>query len=79
MSFIINVIVGLIAGFLAKAIMKTGPNEWYLVAALGMAGSIVGGLLFGMLGFGAGAAGIIGSVVGAVILLWLWGKFVAKK
>jgi uncharacterized membrane protein YeaQ/YmgE (transglycosylase-associated protein family) len=79
-SLIGNIIAGLIAGFLAKAIMKTGPDGWIMTAVLGIAGSIVGGLLFGLLKIGGGgASGIVGSVIGAVLLLWLWGKFIVKK
>jgi uncharacterized membrane protein YeaQ/YmgE (transglycosylase-associated protein family) len=79
LSLLINAIVGLIVGVLAKWIMKTGPSGILLTAALGIAGSLVGGILFNMIGVGGGgASGIIGSVVGAVILLWLYGKFIAK-
>ncbi len=79
-SLIGNVIAGLIAGFLAKAIMKTGPDGWIMTAVLGIAGSIVGGLLFNLVGVGAGgASGIIGSIIGAVLLLWAYGKFMPKK
>ncbi len=81
MSLIFNVIAGLIAGFLAKALMKTGPSGVILTACLGIAGSIVGALLFGLVGLdkAGDGVGIIGSVIGAVLLLWGYGKFVAKK
>jgi uncharacterized membrane protein YeaQ/YmgE (transglycosylase-associated protein family) len=80
MDLIVNAIVGLIVGVVAKWIMKTGPSGILLTACLGIAGSIVGGILFNAIGLGSGgASGIIGSVIGAVLLLWGYGKFLAKK
>lgn len=70
------VVVGLIAGFLARALVP-GPDPMGVGATLvlGVAGSFVGGFL-GWVLFGKdldeGAiqpSGIIGSVIGAVLLL----------
>ncbi len=72
-----TIIVGLIAGIVAKFIMP-GPNEpsgFILTAILGTVGSFVAGYLGQALGYyspGEGA-GIIGSIVGAMIVLFVWG------
>ncbi len=81
MSLIINAIIGLIAGIVAKMIMKTGPSGMLLTACLGIAGSILGTFIGQTLGLykRGDIAGFIASVIGAVILLWGYGKFVAKK
>lgn len=72
MSFITWIIVGLIAGLLADWVMP-GANNWVVDTLVGMAGAIIGGWLFSLLGMG-GATGfnfwsILVAFIGAVILL----------
>jgi uncharacterized membrane protein YeaQ/YmgE (transglycosylase-associated protein family) len=72
-------IVGAIAGFVARLLVP-GRQDLSVVAtiALGIVGSFIGGLL-GYLLFGKDAsdgllqpAGIIGSIIGAVVALLVW-------
>lgn len=76
MSIITFILLGIVAGFLARALMP-GRQSMGLVATalLGMAGSLVGGLLGSLISgdrlFDLHAAGLIGSVVGALIVLFL--------
>lgn len=73
------IIVGLIAGFLARAIVPGRQNlSIGLTLLLGIVGSFVGGFL-GYLIFGKDAgdgflqpAGIIGSIIGAIIVLVIY-------
>jgi len=80
-SLIWTVIVGLIVGILARWFYPgTIPMTWWLTALLGIGGSIIGGLISAIL-FRSGRfhpAGLIMSVVGALILLWAYMKFVPK-
>lgn len=64
------IIIGLIAGAIAKAIMPgRDPGGIVVTILLGIAGSLLGGFLFG----GADSqVGLIGSIVGALILLGLY-------
>ena len=78
-------IVGAIAGFLARAIVP-GKDAMSvpMTIALGMAGSVVGGLLLGLLTGGLrdrgfGPSGVIGSIIGAVIVLLAYNRFVLNK
>ncbi|PWF23239.1 GlsB/YeaQ/YmgE family stress response membrane protein [Corticimicrobacter populi] len=78
MGIIWMIVVGFIVGLLARAIM---PGEQkmgiVLTVVLGIVGSVVAGFLGGALGIyqpGEGA-GWIGSIVGALIVLFLVGKF----
>lgn len=77
MSIIWMIIVGLIAGALAKLIMPgRDPGGIIVTILLGIAGSLVGGFLFG----GAdNRVGIIGSIVGALILLLLYRLVVGRR
>jgi uncharacterized membrane protein YeaQ/YmgE (transglycosylase-associated protein family) len=67
------IVVGLIAGFLAGQVMKGGGFGVVMDIVVGIAGAILGGWLFGLIGIQAG--GLIGSIVvafvGAVILIWI--------
>jgi uncharacterized membrane protein YeaQ/YmgE (transglycosylase-associated protein family) len=83
-GFIITlVIVGLIAGALARLIIP-GKQDLSIPATilLGIVGSFVGGFLAALI-FGGDieftASGIIGSIIGAVIVLFLWTRFGSGK
>ena len=84
MGLISWVLVGIIAGVLAKWIMPgEGPGGFGVTIILGMAGASLGGFVFGVLG-GAGATGfnvwsILVATIGAVILLFLYGLFSQRK
>ncbi len=85
LSLLWLLVVGLIAGLLARAVVP-GRDAMSLVGTLvlGVAGSAVGGLLLGLLfgGFrdrGFGPAGLIGSVVGAVIVLLVYNRVTARR
>ncbi len=77
------IILGLIAGFIAsKIVNKTGAGMTMDIA-LGVVGAIVGGFIasavFGMSGVtGVNIWSIIVSVIGAVIVLWVYHKVVAR-
>ena len=83
MSIIWTIIIGFIAGIVAKFLHPGSSNEpsgFILTAALGIAGSLAATYLGQALGwYRAGeGAGFIGAVVGAIILLVVWG-FLAPK
>ncbi|NEK84519.1 GlsB/YeaQ/YmgE family stress response membrane protein [Blastococcus saxobsidens] len=85
LSLLWLLVVGLIAGFLARALVP-GKDRMSLIATLllGVSGSVVGGLVLGLLfgGFrdrGFSPAGIIGSVIGAVIVLLVYNRFSDRR
>ena len=78
MGIISWIVLGLIAGALAKLLMpgKDGGG-WIITMALGIAGAFVGGYLGSLLGVGGSADGVnIGSIitatVGAFVLLFVY-------
>ncbi|WP_133646097.1 GlsB/YeaQ/YmgE family stress response membrane protein [Paraburkholderia flava] len=81
LSFIGTLIVGLVVGLIARAI-KPGDDSMGIVMTivLGIAGSLIAGYI----GRAAGwyqpghAAGWIASVIGAIVLLFVYG-FVRKR
>jgi uncharacterized membrane protein YeaQ/YmgE (transglycosylase-associated protein family) len=69
-------LIGLIAGFVARALVPgPDPMGWLGTMVLGIVGSLVGGTLAALLFGGTlalSAAGIIGSIIGAIIVLLVW-------
>jgi uncharacterized membrane protein YeaQ/YmgE (transglycosylase-associated protein family) len=78
MEIISWVVVGLVAGLLARWIMPgSGPAGFFITALIGMAGASIGGFIVRLFG-GAGATGfsvwsILVATLGAIILLFLYG------
>jgi len=83
LHFIWYIIVGFIVGLIARAIMPGAQQLGFIMTTLiGIVGSIVGGLigrLFSKPEPGATfhPAGFLMSIIGAIILLFIWIKLVA--
>jgi uncharacterized membrane protein YeaQ/YmgE (transglycosylase-associated protein family) len=77
MSILWTIIIGFIAGVIAKFLMpgKNEPSGFILTTILGIVGAFVATWLGQALGwYGANeGAGLVGAVVGAVIVLAVWG------
>lgn len=84
MGIIAWIILGLIVGVIAKYVFPGNENlGWAWTIVLGIIGSIVGGWVAGLVGLGAeGGAFSIGnliiSVVGALIVLFIYSAIVKK-
>jgi uncharacterized membrane protein YeaQ/YmgE (transglycosylase-associated protein family) len=76
------IIFGLIVGALAKLVMPgRDPGGIIVTMLLGVAGALVGGWLGQAIGWyrpGEGA-GFLMSLLGAILLLWLYRLFVARR
>jgi uncharacterized membrane protein YeaQ/YmgE (transglycosylase-associated protein family) len=73
-TFWVWIIIGIIAGFLAKNVMREGPQGLFGDLVVGVIGAFVGGWIFNYFGR-AGVTGLnLGSLlvafVGAVVFLW---------
>ena len=72
------IILGLVAGFIAKALMPgDDPGGFFVTILLGLAGALVGFFIFtGLLGIGDNEAfdlgGLVGAIIGTMILLAVW-------
>jgi uncharacterized membrane protein YeaQ/YmgE (transglycosylase-associated protein family) len=71
-------ILGLVAGFIAKALLPgDDPGGFFVTILLGLAGALIGFFIFTeLLGIGDSEAfdlgGLPGAVIGTVILLLIW-------
>lgn len=74
-NFIVFIVVGLIAGFLASRIVTGKGRGWFWDIVIGILGAVIGGWLAGLVHLSIGY-GIFGKIViafaGAVILLLVW-------
>jgi uncharacterized membrane protein YeaQ/YmgE (transglycosylase-associated protein family) len=78
MGFLSWILLGSIAGILAKFIMPTNANTGFIAATLlGIAGAFIGGWLGSFMGLGTtgefSLAGIVTAVIGALVLLFAYG------
>jgi uncharacterized membrane protein YeaQ/YmgE (transglycosylase-associated protein family) len=83
MSIIWTIIIGFVAGVIAKFIMP-GPNEpsgFILTTILGIVGAFVATFLGQALGwYGPNeGAGFIGAIVGAIVVLAAWGLITRQR
>jgi uncharacterized membrane protein YeaQ/YmgE (transglycosylase-associated protein family) len=82
MDIILMIIFGLVVGVIAKFLMPgKDPGGIIVTIVLGILGSLVGGFLFNAIGLGSGEryAGLIGSVIGAIILLVLYRMITRRR
>ena len=72
MEIIATLVVGLLVGAIAKFLMPgPDPGGWIMTIVLGIAGSLVGSFVAGLLGM-AQPVGWIGSILGAMLLLFIY-------
>ena len=82
MGFFSWILVGLVAGIVAKLIMGDRFG-WILTILLGIVGAFVGGWVFSLFG-GPGVTGfnlmsILVAVIGAVIVLFVYGLIARRR
>lgn len=81
-SLIGTIIIGFVAGLLARAI-KPGRDSmgWIMTIILGIVGSVIGGFLASALhlSVNGGFGGLVLSVIGAIIILFIYEFATGKK
>lgn len=83
MGIIWTIIIGFVAGVIAKFIMpgRNEPSGFVLTTILGIVGAFVASYLGQALGWYAPGqgAGLIGAIVGAIVVLFVWGLIAKRK
>lgn len=78
MPVLFLIIIGAAAGFLATRFMKMQANVVTTIS-IGVLGALIGGLMLRVLLTITGwAAGFVGAVLGAMLLIWLWRTYGPK-
>ena len=83
MGILLTILIGFVAGLIAKFIVPGNrePSGFIMTTLLGVIGAFVATFLGQSLGWyqpGEGA-GLIGAVVGAVIILFIWGALSRRR
>ena len=80
-NILISICIGALVGWLAGILMNS-KNGFLMNAILGIAGSVVGRFLAALIGIHANKisiGGILISVLGACLVIWLYRKLSGKK
>ncbi len=84
-TVLVFIVVGLIAGLLAKLVMPgRDPGGLIVTTLVGIAGAFIGGLVLQFLGSAAGVTGInvwsiLVATLGAIILLAIYRLFAGRR
>lgn len=83
MGILWTILIGFVAGVIAKFTVpgRNEPSGFVLTAALGIVGAFLASYVGQALGWYAAGegAGLIGAVVGAIIVLLVWGMLSRRR
>jgi uncharacterized membrane protein YeaQ/YmgE (transglycosylase-associated protein family) len=83
-NLIVWLVLGLVAGALAKFIMPgKDPGGWFVTIGIGIAGSFLGGYIGGLLGISTQVGGLsltsLATAVGGALVLLLGYRLIARR
>lgn len=78
MGLVFLVIVGTAAGFLATRVMRI-ETDVPTTIVIGVAGALIGGfVLRSLVWITSWLAGLVGAVLGAIVLIWLYKTYILR-
>lgn len=78
MPILALIIIGAAAGFLATRLMRL-QTDVPTTVVIGVAGALIGGFVLRFLITITGiAAGFVGAIIGAVLLIWAWRRYISR-
>lgn len=79
-SWIVYILIGAAAGWVAGKLMQGGGFGFVINAIVGIIGGVLGGWVFGLFGLNASGnwGSFITSIIGAILLLWIISLFRKK-
>lgn len=79
MNILALIVIGAAAGFVATRLMRIEAGLVPTVA-VGILGALAGGLVLrAVVAVTGWLAGFLGAVLGAMVLIWLWRQFAARR
>ncbi len=77
------IVIGFVAGIIARFVspVRNRPSGFVLTTGLGIAGAFVATFIGQTIGWYRldQGAGLIGAIVGAVLVLFIWNRLVARR
>ncbi len=79
--WLLYILIGALAGWIGGMIVKGSGSGFWINLLLGVVGAMLGGWLLRLVGLGGGTLlwQLLAAVVGAVILLLIWGAIARSK
>ena len=78
-QILVEIVIGAICGFVASKLLKVRGKGLFFYIIAGLIGGAVGGLLGNLIKIGGGwVMGIILSIVGSCLVVWLYKKLFKK-
>lgn len=78
-QILVEIVIGALCGFAASKIMKVNDKGILFYIIVGVVGGVVGGILGNLIPLGGGwIMGIIFSIVGSCLVVWLYKKLFKK-
>jgi uncharacterized membrane protein YeaQ/YmgE (transglycosylase-associated protein family) len=76
-TILIFIVIGMVAGWAASLLIRREkyPTDWGVLFIIGVLGSLIAGTVVNLIlgdGFRIAPGGIVGSIVVACVLLWLY-------
>ena len=76
-TILVFIVVGMVAGWAASLLIRRDmhPTDWGVLFIIGISSSLIAGILINLImgeGFKVRPGGVIGSIVVACVLLWLY-------
>lgn len=79
MPILALIIIGAAAGFLATRLMRIEADIPTTIA-VGIFGALIGGLILrALVTMASFAAGFVGAVLGALLLIWAWRAYMGRR
>ncbi|MBQ6332110.1 MAG: GlsB/YeaQ/YmgE family stress response membrane protein [Clostridia bacterium] len=78
-QILVEIVIGALCGFAASKLMKVDGKSLLFYIIVGVIGGAVGGLLGNLIKLGGGwVMGIIFSIIGSCLVVWLYKKLFRK-
>ncbi|HTX69750.1 MAG TPA: GlsB/YeaQ/YmgE family stress response membrane protein [Thermoleophilia bacterium] len=83
-TILIFIVIGMVAGWAASLLIRREkyPTDWGVLFIIGVSGSLIAGIIINLVlgnGFKLAPGGVIGSIVVACILLWLYTRYTNRQ
>ena len=78
-QILVELVIGALCGFVASKLLKVSGKKWWFYIIVGLLGGLIGGVIGSLIKVGGGwLFGIILSIIGSCLVVWLYKKLFKK-